>query len=300
MLSVSMGICAYNEEQNIEYLLKSLSGQITDKVHIEEIIIISDGSTDRTDEIVQSYIKEDKIKVIRLKNRCGKYAAVNKFLELAKSPVLVLASADIILAKDAVEKLGVGFLSDGTLGIAGCHPKPVNSIDHFMGYVVNLQWHLHHELSLIRPKFGELIAFRNVIDSLPLTCVDEEQIAAIIKNKGYALKYIPEAVVYNKGPENVRDFLIQRRRIYSGHIILKKICGYEVTTLKGIRILKCLLENVSSEYKKNKLWLLGAVILEMTGRVLGGLDTIFKKDHYKWEIARSSKNIICYATFIKH
>jgi len=293
VLPVSIGICAYNEEKDIHYLIKSLLEQELERVFIKEIIIISDGCTDRTDQIVNKFNGDNRIKLIESKERRGKYIAVNKFLHCAKSPVLVLSSADIILSNDTIEKLCLPLLFNDFIGIIGARPVPQNTMDSFFGYVVNLQWYLHHKMSLSQPKFGELIAFRNIIDSLPPTLVDEEQIAHLIANKGYVLKYVPDALVYNKGPENTKDFLIQRRRIYAGHLMLRNNHGYEVTTLRATRILKCLLKGLPVEFKKNKFWLLGAIFLEMIGRAIGRADNFLNKDHYayKWKIAKSTKGL---------
>lgn len=310
-LSISVGVCAYNEEKNIEFLLKSILRQKLRKVFIEEIIVISDGSFDRTGKIVTGLCcdregllrltfgeaqadgeeQHIEIKLVEFKERCGKYKAINEFIKIAKAPILVLASADIILSEDAIENLCLPFLLDKNMGITGSRPIPKDQKDSFLGFVVNLQWVLHHELSLLQPKFGELIAFRNIIDKLPVTSVDEEQIAAYIKTKGFVSKYIPEAIIYNKGPDNIRDFLRQRRRIYSGHLILSKRYSYKVATFSGIRILKYLLKDSLLDYRKNKLWLCSAIFLELIGRILGKIDVFFGKNHYKWKIAASTKRL---------
>ncbi|MFH1248098.1 MAG: glycosyltransferase [Candidatus Omnitrophota bacterium] len=194
-LNISVGICAYNEEGNIYYLLKSITEQKTEKVSVEEIVVVSDGCTDKTDEIVKNFFWHDKIKFIKQEKRVGKFQAVNEFLKHANQSVLVLASADIILDENAIEQLCLPFVSNEDIGMTGAQPIPINSIDSFLGYVVNLQWYLHHKLSLIQPKFGELIAFRNIVDRLPPTFVDEEQIASIIAGKGYQLKYCNRNII---------------------------------------------------------------------------------------------------------
>lgn len=290
---VSVGVCAYNEEENIRYLLESVLRQKTEKVRIAEVVVVSDGSIDRTNEIVGSFSKSNVIRLIKLGKRLGKWAAVNKFLEAARSGILVLVSADVVLDEAAIENLCAPFLEDRNIGITGGHPVPVNAMDSLLGYVVNLQWYLHHKLALLRPKFGELVAFRNTIGKIAPTAVDEEHIASLFKGKGYILKYAPESIVYNKGPENIRDFFIQRRRIYAGHLFLKKDCNYEVSTLSAMRILKALLENVPAEYRGKPQWLIAAILLEATGRVLGIADTILKRTDYgfKWRIAESTKRL---------
>jgi hypothetical protein len=172
-------------------------------------------------------------------------------------------------------------------------------MNSFIGFTVNLQWHLHHIISLARPKFGELIAFKNVIDSLPPTFTDEEQIASIIKSNGYTLRYVPDALIYNKGPENIIDFLRQRRRIYAGHLMLKNKYGYEAATLNGRSILKYLRRNLSPEYMRHKFWLIGAILLEGVGRMLARLDILFGKDHYRWEISGTTKDLSIDETAIR-
>lgn len=291
-LNVSIGICAYNEAGNIGQLLESILSQKTQKINIEKILVVSDGCYDKTEDIVESYEYKGKIKLIKQKERQGKYIAINKLINLVESPVLVFCSADVILHEDAIENLCLPFIKDDNIGITGAHPVPENSIKSFMGYMVRLQWFLQDKLSLIQPKFGELIAIKNIVDDLPPTSVDEEMLAAMIRSKGFKLNYVPEAIVYNKGPENIGDYLKQRRRVYSGHLVLKKQKDYEVITLNGLTILKCLLDNLSIDHVKNIHRLLGVIFLEITGRLLGRFDILLNKKHYKWEIVKSTKACI--------
>ena len=63
-MNVSIGVLAYNEEQNIEIVINSLLKQKTFSVNIREIIIVSSGSNDKTNEIVEKI--SDKNKKVRL------------------------------------------------------------------------------------------------------------------------------------------------------------------------------------------------------------------------------------------
>ena len=290
MISISVGICAYNEEKNIGRLLRALLNQETNKIRIKEIIVISSGSTDRTNEIVREFTKLDqRIRLITQPKRMGKASAVNEFLKNAEGDVCVLESADTVPAKNALEKLCIPF-RDKTVGLTGGRPIPTNDRNSFIGFAGHLIWELHHRISLKNPKFGEFIAFRNIIDRIPeKTAVDEAWIEALIKKKGYRVVYVPEAICYNTAPQNLRDFIKQRRRIYYGHLHLKKEMRYEVSTVN----LKNIIDALKGMNLKPKEWIYlgGAVFLEGISRFLGFLDYLLKRDHFIWDIAESTKDV---------
>jgi len=292
-IPVSIGVLAYNEEKNIGKLLNALLEQKTDKIEIDEIIVVSSGSTDKTDLIVENFSeKEERVTLIRQNRREGKASAINEFLNVVSNDVLVLESADTIPEKETIERLCFPF-HDSTVGMTGAHPIPVNSIDNFMGYVVHLLWRLHHQVALKSPKCGELIAFRKVFDSIPKdTAVDEAWIEYEIRRRGLRVVYVPEAIVYNKGPETIEDFLKQRRRISYGHLDLHKRTRYKVSSWSATLLLSAISDIFP--YRSPKEWglFLAAFALEALGRLLGYYDYyVKKKRHEIWEISRTTKSL---------
>jgi len=291
MISVSIGVCAYNEEKNIGNLLKALLTQQTDVVSIREIIIVSSGSTDKTDEIVNFYSKLDsRIRLIRQKRREGKASAVNEILKRAKCEVCVLESADTIPLPRTIERLCVPFLKDD-VGMCGGHPIPINGGKSLVGRVGSVLWELHHRISLKKPKMGELVAFRNIIDEIPKdTAVDEAWIEAEIRRRGYRVLYVPDAICYNKCPETFGDYLKQRRRIHAGHLHLKDRVGYEVATMNVVTVLKELIGLVVEKPRLIPVIAI-AVLLEFVGRMLGYVDYVRGRDHVVWDIAETTKDL---------
>jgi cellulose synthase/poly-beta-1,6-N-acetylglucosamine synthase-like glycosyltransferase len=291
MLSVSIGICVYNEEKNIGKLLQALSNQKTKSVSIKEIIVVSSACTDRTEEIVKEFSKKDKmVKFITQEKREGKASAVNEFLKNAIGDICVLESGDTIPMENTIEKLCKPFLNP-KVGMTGGRPIPVNDKSNFIGFGGHLIWDLHHKLALKDPKLGELIAFRKVVKEIPEdTAVDEAHIESIIRQKGYDLKYVPNAICYNKAPETILDFLKQRRRIYAGHLHLRKETGYAPSSMKFFNIFSLIMTSVKGS-KKELIFALGAMILEGLGRLLGLLDFYTKKKPYVWEIAKTTKEL---------
>lgn len=290
MTAVSAGVMAYNEEGNIGRLLRSMLEERFSHGDLTEIIVVASGCTDRTEEIVRDFERRDRrVVLLSQPRREGKAAAINLFLARARGEILILESADTVPRKGTLDALVAPF-SDPGVGMTGAHPVPVNGADTFIGYTVNLMWRLHHRIALRSPKMGELVAFRNFVREIPAdTAVDEAAIEAIVTGAGYALRYVPEAVVRNKGPENVRDFLKQRRRIAAGHMYLSRDRQYRVSTSDPGKILR-ILAGEQAWGIREIAWTAGAIGLEAAGRMLGLYDVVVKrKNPFIWEIAGSTK-----------
>lgn len=291
-MSISIGICCFNEEKNIGQLLDALLAQKTTRP-VREIIVVSSGSTDHTDGIVEGRFSgtTPPITLLRQKRREGKASAINLFLKHMNGDIAVLESGDTIPARNTIEHLTEPFL-DPKVGMTGAHPIPVNDPGTFMGYTIHLLWELHHRLALKKPKLGELVAFRrDLIDEIPVdTAVDEAFIEALLQERGYDLKYVPAALVYNRGPENVSDFLRQRRRIFAGHLHLLQTRGYAPSSMQ-MSIIRLLFEDFRIT-PKNLLWTAGAMTLELLGRLLGSYDFFIRKErHHIWHVATTTKEV---------
>jgi len=289
-LRCSLGVFCYNEAGNIVPLLTSLVNQKLDKVIVSEIIVVSSASTDGTDELVRNFALENpEVKLISQAKREGKSAAINLFLAAAREQILVIISGDVIPAVSTIEKLVAEF-ADPKIGATGGRPVPANPETDFVGYCVQLLWRLHHRMALISPKLGEMIAFRKVMDAIPAdSAVDEASIEAIIRAKGLKLKYLPTAIIHNRGPQSLKDFIKQRRRIQNGHLWLKTRQHYQVVSQdSGILSQVILAELKDNPFSVCKLALFLAV--ELYSRILGSWDfRVQGKNPFAWEIAGSAK-----------
>lgn len=297
-IKVSLCIPAYNEENNIENLLVALTNQKTESVKITEIIVISSGSEDKTNVIVEEFsAKDPRIRLIKQRKREGKISAINEFLKHAKNEVLVLESADTIPAEQTMELLCVPF-KDPAVGITGAHPVPLNKETSLMGYICHLQWELHDQISRRTPKCGELVAFRKVFQKIPNpTAVDEAWIEYEMARRRYKKLYIPEAVVFNKGPETISDFLRQRRRIACGHLDLDKQTGFSVSTTRFTSTFQVAVEAVSKKRPSKWFFFAGALALETVARCLGYYDYYVKKERYSvWGMSTTTKKLTSKST----
>lgn len=283
---------AYNEEANISTLLQSLLNQNLSACTINEILVISSGSSDNTEKIVKQFSEKDsRVKLIIQKERLGKASAINCFLKNAKNKINILVNGDSILDKNAIELLVNPFI-DLNVGMTAGHSFPINSADTFIRYLNHFLWKLHHKISLRLPKMGELVAFRkDVVEEIPVqTAVDEVCLEAAIKKKSYRLVYVSGAKVSIRTPETIRDFIRQRRRIANGHIWAEKNLHYTPSTRKKWLTLKLALKELNWN-PKVIFFTLGAIFLECLSRFLGMFDYYIKrKNPYIWEVVESTKH----------
>jgi poly-beta-1,6-N-acetyl-D-glucosamine synthase len=291
-ITCSVGVFAHNEAANILHLLEAIRSQKLSDVCISEVIVVSSASTDGTDDLVQDFAAQNpKFRLITQEKREGKSNAINLFIKEAVSDILVVISADVLPSPETLELL-VSAFGDPQIGATGGRPFPINNDGSFMAYAVQLLWRLHHRMALISPKLGEMIAFRKVMDAIPgESAVDEASIESMVRAAGYKLRYIPEALIYNKGPENFGDFVKQRRRIQNGHLWLSQNQHYQVVSQNKSTLLKILWQELASR-PRDAFKLLMVVLLESYCRALGSWDYhIKKKNPFAWEIAGSTKRV---------
>lgn len=291
--TVGVGIMAYNEARNIRALLQALIAQRTRCCRLMEIVVVASGCTDETEAIVEQVARRDpRVRLLVQERREGKSRAINLYLRGAGPDFRILASGDTIPADDAVEALIRPMVEDPTVGMTGGHVVPVNGNTRFIGHAVHTLWRLHHRLAINAPKMGEIVAFRNVVKRIPEdSAVDEVSIEAAVTEQGLHLKYIPEAIIRNKGPETISDFIKQRRRIHAGHLAARKIAGYAPSTMSLRRVGKVFIED-ALERPGRLPFAIGTAALEATGRLLGAYDHyISRRSHAVWDIAVTTKDV---------
>jgi hypothetical protein len=138
---LSVVMAAHDEADVIEAKIDSTLGQQYPRERLE-VIVVSDGSTDRTDQIVLRH-GDPRVALIRQEPRAGKSAALNRGVAAASGEVLVFTDANALFAADALTRLAahftdprVGLVSgQGLYGRAGADAAVVSQ-----GYVRYEAW----------------------------------------------------------------------------------------------------------------------------------------------------------------
>lgn len=289
-LTLSICIPAYNEEANIEKNVKALLNQKIESFRLNKIVVVSSGSTDKTNSIVQKLSEENpQVELIIEEKRMGKSHAINTFLRrFVTEDIIVLESADTVPLPHTIEQLCLPFVRDSLIGMTGGAPIPLNDPNTFIGYIVHTWWWFHRNI----PRFGEIIAFRNVLREISeTTAVDEAYIQAKMIQRGYKVVHVDAAIVRNKGPENFRDLLIQRRRIFNGHSRLYQEQRIKIDNMTRSSLYLLLFRHKMYSLKE-LLWTVLGILIEIYARFLGMYDQkIKKKNPFIWERANSTKDL---------
>lgn len=101
---VSIVMPAYNHESYVEAALESVR---TQTLADWELIVIDDGSTDRTYDVIRNYVdsaRDPRVRILRQRN-AGSHATINRGLELATAPYLAILNSDDCFAPDRLERL---------------------------------------------------------------------------------------------------------------------------------------------------------------------------------------------------
>lgn len=116
--SVSVIIAAYNEAGVIERKLDSTLGQDYPADRLE-VLVVSDGSTDRTAELVAAY-PDPRVRLLTQPVRRGKSAALNCGVREAREEILVFTDANALFAPGALRRLAAPF-ADPQVGLVSGH-----------------------------------------------------------------------------------------------------------------------------------------------------------------------------------
>lgn len=223
---VSILVPVQNEENVIERLLQRLVN-LTYKN--KEIIIVEDGSTDKTPSICRSWVEQypKLIKCFQNTKSNGKPSAINFAAKEATGEIVALYDADTIVEPDILEKIVPHFHDSSTMAVQGelesLNPDEsiITRLSVINDFIVNLQQLGREKLNLFVPLLGtNQYIRRSILEEVgywdPNALSEDTEISVKLARKGYKVKYVPiKAKV--EAPAKLRVFLRQRMKWLRGY-----------------------------------------------------------------------------------
>jgi poly-beta-1,6 N-acetyl-D-glucosamine synthase len=223
---VSVIVPAHNEEQYIEDTLASL---LEDTYPNKEVIVVDDGSTDKTYIKALAFTKDSRVRVVRREKPSGaKAKAVNYGLLFATGDIVIVVDGDTIVERHAIKKLVKPMLDDpNVIGVAG-NVKVANkrnlltrlqAYEYLISMEMGRRWQAMLSGLLVIPgAFGAVR--RNILDSLGRmhadTITEDFDMTLMLQKVKEKIAFSPEAIAWTHVPERWKDWIRQRIRWASG------------------------------------------------------------------------------------
>ncbi|HET6457776.1 MAG TPA: glycosyltransferase family 2 protein, partial [Nitrosopumilaceae archaeon] len=203
---ITVLVPAYNEEKVIA---RTIEGLLESDYPNKEIIVIDDGSNDKTLEIANKY--KNKIKVLHKENG-GKASAMNYGLAYAKGEIIIIVDADTIIGRQALKQMVKGFGTNKDVAAVAGNVKVRNRMNlltwtQALEYVAGIE--------IIRRAFdyfgsitivtGALGAFRkSVLEGVGSyhkdTLVEDFDAAIKVLKSGFVIQGTTNATAYTEAP----------------------------------------------------------------------------------------------------
>lgn len=209
MKTISAIICAYNEEKTIENVISSVSqAQI-----ITEIVVVNDGSDDKTKEIIESLKNKIPLKAIHLPENKGKGYAMATGIENSTGEIIVFIDADISGLLDVhLTQLITPLITNEADMVLGF---PSNTL---ISYKINPYKHFTGERSLIKKEIEP------ILNKIKYSEYGAEWLINQYykKNKKTVVKIYLQGLRHFSKYEKNKSFLKATKEIWSEHLNILK------------------------------------------------------------------------------
>jgi GT2 family glycosyltransferase len=222
---VSIVMPAYNAEATIGTALRSLLAQ--ESAFSREIIVVDDGSTDRTAEIAESF---EAVRVIRQSN-AGPAVARNAGVEAAGSEIVLFIDSDCEASPDWLDTMLEPFANDRVSGVKGAYRTRQRE---FAARFVQLEYEDKYD-RMARHEFIDFVdtysaAFRREVfatsggysSEFTTACAEDVDLSYRMERAGAKMVFRPTAIVYHRHPDRLGAYLRKKFRFAMWRVLAVK------------------------------------------------------------------------------
>jgi cellulose synthase/poly-beta-1,6-N-acetylglucosamine synthase-like glycosyltransferase len=265
---VTLITSVYNEEKVVAAKIENSLTLDYPKDHLE-IMVVSDASTDRTEEISREYACQG-VKTLRIEGRVGKTACLNKAIADAKGEIIIFSDANSIYDKGAVREIVANF-ADNRVGCVTGYTRYISQGASTMVESVGLYAHLEKKTKELESMLGSCVGADGAIFAIrkelyrPLKVTDINDFVIPLQVVSQSYRSILEAGAYcyeetakdSQGEfnrqvritnrtlramfNNKELFNVFRYKLFSFHLISHKLLKFMVPLFMAVMFLSNLI-----------------------------------------------------------
>jgi poly-beta-1,6-N-acetyl-D-glucosamine synthase len=234
--TVSVLIAARNEEKDIAWKIRECLDWDYPSDHIE-VLVASDASEDRTDEIVRE-ITDPRLTFIRIESRVGKNLALNRLAPLAHGEIIFFTDANAHIERSALRRL-VRHFADLRVGCVTGQTRPFVQENWTSG--ASIYWDYEAIVKRLENKIGSVLVCegavfcirRTLFTRLSAELANDLELPLRIAKLDLWVRYDPGAFASEYETSSPREEFARRRRICSQGMLATQRLRHSFSTLRA-------------------------------------------------------------------
>lgn len=239
---IAIVLAVHNEEKNLLRKLSNLEGLDYPPERLE-VIVVSDGSTDQTNQILREWQRPSRRAVI-LPDHCGKANALNHGIAAAQGELICFVDARQTIASDGLRNLASNF-ADPSVGCASGELILRGSQQVKLPHGGGLYWRLEKNMRKWEGMTGSTVgatgAFyavrRSLVPPLPGgTILDDVYIPLHVARQGSRVIFDPSAVVWDDLNPSLKQEFRRKVRTLTGNYQLLQLAPWVLTRSNPLHV----------------------------------------------------------------
>jgi cellulose synthase/poly-beta-1,6-N-acetylglucosamine synthase-like glycosyltransferase len=250
---VAVLVAARNEERDIAWKVRECLAWDYPAQQLE-VLIASDASGDRTDEIVRS-IADSRVQLVRMERRGGKVRGLNRLALCTDADLLLFTDANAHIGRDALSAL-VRHFADPAVGCVTGHTQCLRGDEFAVGSGARVYWGYEALVSRLEDRLGSVLVAdgaihcvrRELYQPLDPELANDLELPLRIRRRGFLTLCEPRAVAWERDTQSPREEYARRRRIcgqgalaaWKLRRLLRGLTGWQFFSRKVLRWLTAL------------------------------------------------------------
>jgi biofilm PGA synthesis N-glycosyltransferase PgaC len=218
---ITLVVSAYNEQDFIEKKINNTLGLDYPEGKLR-IIFITDGSSDRTPQIIGRY---PQIQLLHQPERRGKLAAMNRAMQFVTTPYVIFSDANTLLNTNCIKEIARHYSDPRVGGVAGEKKVVHDSESTAAGVGEGLYWKYESFLKKLDSSLHSVVGAAGELFSVQTDLFEKEEKDIIIEDfvqslkicmKGYVIRYEPNAYAVETSSESMQEEEKRKIRICAG------------------------------------------------------------------------------------